>query len=72
MIRALAIAAILAAPSFAAADVLEVQSVTDGVWAIVGEKAQRSPENLANNATFGLVVTEDGAVATKQEETNCI
>ena len=62
MIRALAVAAILAVPSFAAADVLEVQSVTDGVWAIVGEKGQRSPENLANNATFGLVLTEDGAV----------
>lgn len=41
---------------------LEVQPVTDGVWAIVGEMAQRSPENLANNATFGLVVTDAGAV----------
>ena len=61
MIRAL-VAAILVAPAFAAAEVLEVQPVTDGVWAIVGEKAQRSPENLANNATFGLVVTADGAV----------
>ncbi len=40
----------------------EVQPVTEGIWAIVGEKAQRSPENLANNATFGLVVTPDGAV----------
>lgn len=41
---------------------LEVQRVTDGVWAIVGEMDQRSPENLANNATFGLVETEQGAV----------
>jgi len=28
----------------------------------VGEKEQRSPENLANNATFGLIVTTQGAV----------
>jgi glyoxylase-like metal-dependent hydrolase (beta-lactamase superfamily II) len=62
MIRSLTIAAILAVPSFGAAEILEVQPVTDGVWAIVGEQAQRSPENLANNATFGLVVTADGAV----------
>ena len=41
---------------------LEVQRVTDGVWAFVGEMDQRSPENLANNATFGLVETEQGAV----------
>lgn len=49
-----------AAPSLAAA--LDVQPVTDGVWAIVGEKEQRSPENLANNATFGLVETDEGLV----------
>jgi len=62
MIRALILSACLVAPSLACAQVLEVQPVTDGVWAIVGEKAQRSPDNLANNATFGLVVTEAGAV----------
>jgi glyoxylase-like metal-dependent hydrolase (beta-lactamase superfamily II) len=62
MIRAFVAAAVLAAPTFAAAEVLDVRPVTGGVWAIVGEKAQRSPENLGNNATFGLVVTEAGAV----------
>ncbi|HHS93758.1 MAG TPA: MBL fold metallo-hydrolase [Rhodobacterales bacterium] len=41
---------------------LELQPVTEGVWAIVGEKAQRSPDNRANNATFGLVVTDAGSV----------
>ncbi|MHA6326345.1 MBL fold metallo-hydrolase [Roseivivax sp. CAU 1753] len=46
----------------ASAQTLEVQPVTDGVWAIVGEMEQRSPENLANNATFGLVETAQGAV----------
>lgn len=59
---ALATAALICAPAFANAQMLQVQPVTDGVWAIVGETAQRSPENLANNATFGLVVTQQGAV----------
>ncbi|NNU81678.1 MBL fold metallo-hydrolase [Halovulum dunhuangense] len=62
MIRAFAFAAVLGAPTLALADVLEVQPVTDDVWAIVGPLGQRSPENLGNNATFGLVVTEAGAV----------
>ena len=44
------------------AHALEVQQVTEGVYALVGEKAQRSPENLANNATFGVVVTGEGVV----------
>ncbi len=44
------------------ADVLEIQPVADDVWAIVGPTEQRNPENLANNATFGLVVTPEGAV----------
>ncbi|SMX50909.1 MBL fold metallo-hydrolase [Maliponia aquimaris] len=62
MIRSLALAVILTPPTLSAAGVLEIRPVTADVWAIVGEKAQRSPENLANNATFGLVVTEAGAV----------
>ncbi len=41
---------------------LEVKQVGDNVYAIVGEMGQRSPENLGNNATFGLVVTDAGAV----------
>jgi glyoxylase-like metal-dependent hydrolase (beta-lactamase superfamily II) len=49
-------------PLPAVADVLEVQPVTEGVWAIVGPKEQRDATNLANNATFGLVVTDAGAV----------
>ncbi len=62
MIRTLAIIAILAAPASAAANALEVQPVTDGIWALVGEKEQRSPENLGNNATFGVIETPDGVV----------
>ena len=62
MIRTLVVSATLLLPGLATAQDLEIQPVTDGVWAIVGEKQQRSPENLANNATFGLIATEDGAV----------
>lgn len=55
---AVAIFLIFANPLYA----LEVQKVTDNVYAIVGPLDQRSKENLANNATFGLVVTNEGAV----------
>ncbi len=46
----------------AVADVLNVVEVTPNVYAIVGPLDQRSPENLGNNATFGLVVTDAGAI----------
>ncbi len=62
MIRALIAAVILGAPTCALAEILDMRPVTESVWAIVGEKEQRSPENLGNNATFGLIVTEAGAV----------
>ncbi|MEF2554569.1 MBL fold metallo-hydrolase [Aurantimonas sp. A2-1-M11] len=58
--RAFILAGLL--PATAVAAPLEVQPVTDGVWAIVGETEQRKAENFANNATFGLVVTDAGAV----------
>ena len=41
---------------------LELQEVTQDVYAIVGELGNRAPENLGNNATFGFVVTNDGVV----------
>lgn len=50
---------LLAAPAPAE---LRPVPVAEGVWALVGAKGQRSPENLGNNATFGLIVTEAGAV----------
>ena len=60
----LALATAVALLSFQArADgALELQPVTGSVYAIVGELGNRSPENLGNNATFGLVVTDDGVV----------
>jgi len=39
-----------------------VHEVAPGVWAIEGPASQRDPENLGNNATFGLIETEAGAV----------
>jgi len=62
MIRALVAVVVLVVPTSSLADVLDVQPVTQDVWAIVGPTEQRNPENLANNATFGLVVTTEGAV----------
>ncbi|GMQ96667.1 MAG: MBL fold metallo-hydrolase [Gammaproteobacteria bacterium] len=41
---------------------LEVQKVTDHIYAIVGAIGQRSPENLGNNATYGFIVTKEGVV----------
>ena len=41
---------------------LEIKPVGTNVYAIVGEMTNRSPDNLGNNATFGLVVTKSGAV----------
>lgn len=41
---------------------LDLQTVTEDVYAIVGELGNRSKDNLGNNATFGLVVTGEGAV----------
>ncbi|WP_291718894.1 MBL fold metallo-hydrolase [Magnetospirillum sp. 64-120] len=46
----------------AAATELKVQPVAPNVYALVGELGQRSPDNLGNNATFGVVVTSKGVV----------
>ncbi len=46
----------------AVATPLEVQQLTPNVYALVGEMDQRSDANLANNATFGVVVTDAGVV----------
>lgn len=48
----------IAIPSFA----LEIEKVTDNVYALVGETGQRSTTNYGNNATFGVIVTSAGVV----------
>ncbi|MCW8907657.1 MAG: MBL fold metallo-hydrolase [Sedimenticola sp.] len=45
-----------------AAQDMQLQKVAENVYAVVGELGNRTPENLGNNATFGLVVTPEGAV----------
>jgi glyoxylase-like metal-dependent hydrolase (beta-lactamase superfamily II) len=45
-----------------AADELELVKVAKNVYAIVGPLTNRTPENLGNNATFGVVVTKQGVV----------
>lgn len=59
---AIAASAVLATGMAARAGGLEIQPVADGVYALVGDMEQRSPQNFANNATFGVVVTGDGIV----------
>ncbi|MDQ2094031.1 MBL fold metallo-hydrolase [Rhodalgimonas zhirmunskyi] len=39
-----------------------VQQVAPDTYALQGPFGQRSPDNSGNNATFGLVVTDEGAV----------
>lgn len=41
---------------------LDMQQITDNVYALVGPLSQRSTQNLGNNATFGVVVTDAGVV----------
>ncbi len=43
-------------------EVLAVEEVAKDVYAIVGPFENRSPQNLGNNATFGVIVTSDGVV----------
>ncbi|MCW8843774.1 MAG: MBL fold metallo-hydrolase [Rhodobacteraceae bacterium] len=58
----LALTSVLAFALPAHAETLSVTEVAPDTYAIVGPKEQRSPQNLGNNATFGLVVTSEGAV----------
>lgn len=41
---------------------LEVQKVEDNVYALVGELSQRSKDNLGNNSTHGVIITDEGVI----------
>lgn len=41
---------------------LKPHKVADNIWAIVGPLTNRTPENLGNNATFGVIVTSEGII----------
>lgn len=43
-------------------DKLNLYKVTQNIYAIEGPLANRTPENLGNNATFGFIITRDGVV----------
>lgn len=49
-------------PLTLAAEILTPQPVAPGIWVIEGPAEQRDPDNLGNNATFGLIDTAEGAV----------
>ena len=53
---------LLTAMTHFSAQALETVKVEDNIYALAGELGQRSPANLANNATFGVVVTSAGVV----------
>lgn len=42
--------------------VLQVSKVAGNVYALIGPTTDRDPENLGNNANFGVIVTDDGVV----------
>jgi glyoxylase-like metal-dependent hydrolase (beta-lactamase superfamily II) len=60
--RLLAAGALTLLAALGPAAALDTVAVGDGVWALVGDTDQRSPENLGNNATFGVIVTPAGVV----------
>lgn len=62
MMKSLFLGAALVAPTFAMADVVKFDKVTDNVYAFIGEINDRTKENLGLNANIGLVVTSEGAV----------
>ena len=41
---------------------LEVQKISNNVYALVGETTQRSPTNFGNNSTHGVIITDEGVV----------
>lgn len=59
---AIASFAAIAAQAGSNATGLEVQKVMGNIFALVGPLGNRSPANLGNNATYGVVVTSEGVV----------
>lgn len=49
-------------PPLSANPVLKLQPIEKNIYAIVGPLGNRDPQNLGNNATFGVVVTSEGVV----------
>lgn len=62
LIWGLAVSAGITAQAQETSTTFEVQKVIDNVFALVGPLNDRSPKNLSNNATYGVVVTSEGVV----------
>jgi len=45
-----------------AGQLMQVTPIAPNTYALVGSTEQRSPDNLGNNSTHGLIVTDEGAV----------
>ena len=42
--------------------ILKAEQLADNIYALVGPTTDRDPQNLGNNANFGVVVTDEGVV----------
>lgn len=42
--------------------VLKTERLADNIYALVGPTTNRDPQNLGNNANFGVIVTDEGVV----------
>jgi glyoxylase-like metal-dependent hydrolase (beta-lactamase superfamily II) len=42
--------------------ILETVQLTDNCYALIGPTTNRNPQNLGNNANFGVIVTDEGVV----------
>ncbi len=61
LMRALVVSTLLAG-SVHAADLIKTHKLGEDVYALIGPLTNRTPENLGNNANFGVVITEEGVV----------
>ena len=61
-IWALSVYAAITVQASQASESFDVQKVSDSVFALVGPLGNRTPANLGNNATYGVVVTSEGVV----------
>ena len=42
--------------------VLKTERLADNIYALIGPTSNRDPQNLGNNANFGVIVTDEGVV----------
>lgn len=60
--RVIALAIVIFVSALPTLAQVKTVEISPRVFALVGPFGQRSPGNLGNNATFGVVLTDDGAV----------